>query len=181
MYNMGFPGSSAGKESTCNAGDLSSIPRSWRSPGEGNSYPLESSGHETSIDCIVHGITKNRTRLSNFHFRSIYVWACLISSFPYPWFFSYLPVIIRVEKYKYQNVYRCVCICSVVSNSLQPHGPSGSSVHGILPRPRILEWVPISHSRRSSWPRNWICVSCIFCNGRRLLYHWATWEAPVYR
>ena len=37
---MGFPGSSAGKESTCNAGDPDSIPGLGRSPGEGNGYPL---------------------------------------------------------------------------------------------------------------------------------------------
>ena len=38
---MGFPGSSAGKESACNAGDLSSIPGSGRFPGEGIGYPLQ--------------------------------------------------------------------------------------------------------------------------------------------
>ena len=38
--NMGFPDNSAGKESTCNAGDPSSIPRSGRSAGEGIGYPL---------------------------------------------------------------------------------------------------------------------------------------------
>ena len=37
---MGFPDSSVGKESTCNAGDPSSIPESGRSPGEGIGYPL---------------------------------------------------------------------------------------------------------------------------------------------
>ena len=37
---MGFPGSSAGKESACNGGDPSSIPGSGRSPGEGIGYPL---------------------------------------------------------------------------------------------------------------------------------------------
>ena len=36
---MGFPGSSAGKESSCNAGDLASIPGSRRSAGEGIGYP----------------------------------------------------------------------------------------------------------------------------------------------
>ena len=36
-----FPGSSAGKESTCNAGDPSLIPGSGRSPGEGIGYPLQ--------------------------------------------------------------------------------------------------------------------------------------------
>ena len=39
--DMGFPGSSAGKESACNAGDLSSIPGSGRFPGEGIGYPLQ--------------------------------------------------------------------------------------------------------------------------------------------
>ena len=42
--------SSAGKESTCNAGDLDSIPRLGRSPGEGNSYPLQYSCLENSMD-----------------------------------------------------------------------------------------------------------------------------------
>ena len=38
---MGFPGSSAGKESACNAGDPGSIPGLGRSPGEGMGYPLQ--------------------------------------------------------------------------------------------------------------------------------------------
>ena len=38
---MGFPGSSADKESTCNAGDPGLIPGSGRSPGEGIGYPLQ--------------------------------------------------------------------------------------------------------------------------------------------
>ena len=38
---LGFPGGSDGKESACNAGDLDSIPGSGRSPGEGNSHPLQ--------------------------------------------------------------------------------------------------------------------------------------------
>ena len=44
--------SSAGKESTCNAGDLVSIPGLEKSPGEGKGYPLQYSGLENSIDCI---------------------------------------------------------------------------------------------------------------------------------
>ena len=58
---MGFPCSSAGKESACNVKDLGSIPRSGRSPGE---Y----SGLENSMDCIVHGVAKSPIRLSNLHF-----------------------------------------------------------------------------------------------------------------
>ena len=38
---MGFPGGSDSKDSACNAGDLSSIPGSRRSPGEGNDNPLQ--------------------------------------------------------------------------------------------------------------------------------------------
>ena len=46
----GFPGSSAGKESACNEGDLGSIPGLGRSPGEGKGYPLQHSGPENSMD-----------------------------------------------------------------------------------------------------------------------------------
>ena len=63
---LGFPGGSAGEESACNVGDLGSIPGLGRSPGEVNNYPLQYSGLENSIDCIVHGVTKSQTRLSNF-------------------------------------------------------------------------------------------------------------------
>ena len=57
----GFPGSSAGKEYTYNAGDPGSIPGLGRSPREGKSYPLQYSGLENSMDCIVHGVAKNQT------------------------------------------------------------------------------------------------------------------------
>ena len=42
------------------------FPRLGRSPGEGNSYPLQHSGLENSVDCTVHGVAKNQTRLSDF-------------------------------------------------------------------------------------------------------------------
>ena len=70
MVVLGFPNSSAGKESACNAGDPGSIPGLRRSPGEGKGYPLQYSGLENSMDCIVHGVTKSQTQLSNFHFLS---------------------------------------------------------------------------------------------------------------
>ena len=50
------------------------------------------------------------------------------------------------------------------------YSPTGSSVHGNL-KARILEWVVISFSRGSSWPKDWTRI------GRPILYHWATWEA----
>ena len=65
----GFPCGSAGKEFACNAGDLSSIPGLGRSPGEGKDYPLQYSDLENSMDCIVHGVAKSRTWLSDFIFK----------------------------------------------------------------------------------------------------------------
>ena len=59
---------SAGKESACNEDDLGLIPGLGRSPGEGKGYPLQYSGLENSMDCIVHGVTKSQTQLSDFHF-----------------------------------------------------------------------------------------------------------------
>ena len=69
---MGFPGSSAGKEYTCNVGDLGQIPELGRSPGEGNRYPLQYSGLENSMDCIVHGATKSQTLSHSFSSLIIY-------------------------------------------------------------------------------------------------------------
>ena len=65
---LGFPCCSAGKEFPCKAGDLDSIPGLGRSPGKGKGYPLQYSGLQNSMDCIVHGVTKSQTRLSDFHF-----------------------------------------------------------------------------------------------------------------
>ena len=62
--------SSVGKESACNAGDPNSIPGSGKSTGEGKSSPFQYSGLENSMHCMVHGVTKSKTRLSDFHFHS---------------------------------------------------------------------------------------------------------------
>ena len=51
---LGFPCDSAGKESTCNVGDLGSTPGLGRYPEEGKGYPLQYSGLENSMNCIVH-------------------------------------------------------------------------------------------------------------------------------
>ena len=68
LRDFTFDGSSFGKESTCNAGDLGLIPGLGRSPEEGKGYPRQYSGLENSIDCIVHGVTKSQTLLGNFHY-----------------------------------------------------------------------------------------------------------------
>ena len=69
---MSFPGSSDGKESACDAGDLGSIPGLGRSPGEGNIYPLQCYGLENSMGrgdwrVTVHGSAKSQTQQSDVH------------------------------------------------------------------------------------------------------------------
>ena len=70
-----------------------------------------------------------------------------------------------------QSLQSCLTLCNSMDCS-----PPGSSVHGILPA-TILKWVAISFSRRSSWPRDWTCISCISCIGRQILYPLSHWEA----
>ena len=62
----------------------------------------------------------------------------------------------------------CLTLCNPLDCSLL-----GCFVHGIS-QARTLEWVAISSSRGSSPPRDRMHI---FCIGRRILYHWATWEA----
>ena len=66
----------------------------------------------------------------------------------------------------------------VVFDSFNPVNCSlpGSSVHGIFPG-KILEWVGISSSRGSSWPRDWTRVSGVSCSGRRFFTHYIIREA----
>ena len=67
-----------------------------------------------------------------------------------------------------------LCVCSVVSDSVM----SWTVVlHGIF-QARILEWVIISYSRRSSWNKDRTCISCI---GRRILYNLSHQGSPKYR
>ena len=58
QVSLGFPCDSAGKESTYNARNLGSTPGLGKSPGERKGYPLQYSGLENSMDCIVRGIEK---------------------------------------------------------------------------------------------------------------------------
>ena len=60
-----FPGGSVGKESACNAGDPGSIPGSGRSPGEGKGSPLQYSGLENSVDCVVYGVALGAQLVEN--------------------------------------------------------------------------------------------------------------------
>ena len=82
MYICSFPGGSEDKASACNAGDPGSIPGLGRSPGEGNGNPLQYSCLENPMDrgawrATVHGVAKNRTRLSDFTHTHVYMYVCM--------------------------------------------------------------------------------------------------------
>ena len=62
----------------------------------------------------------------------------------------------------------CPTLCNLMNCSLP-----GSSIYGIF-LAKIWEWVAISSSRGSSWPRDQTPVSCVTCTGRQVLYHWTT-------
>jgi len=93
----------------------------------------------------------------------------------------YSKLIIKLHTHTHTHLYilhACVCVhaCCVHSQSYLTLcdpvdcSPPGSSVHGIS-QVRILEWVAISCSRRSSQPKNWTWVSCPSCIGGRILHH----------
>ena len=70
MSYSGLPRWLSGKESACNAGDVGLIPRSGRSPGEGNGNPLQYSSLENSTDrgawwALAYEVSKSQTQLSN--------------------------------------------------------------------------------------------------------------------
>ena len=76
------------------------------------------------------------------------------------------------------NIYisRCAQSCPTLCNPVDCSPPC-SSVHGTF-QARIPEWVAISSSRGSSWPRDWIHISYVSCIGRWILYH-TMWEAQI--
>ena len=81
-----FPGGSDSKASACDTGDLGSIPGSERCPGKGNGNPLQYSCLENSMDggvwwATVHGVTKNRTQLSEFTHSLRYTEKCFFVFF----------------------------------------------------------------------------------------------------
>ena len=80
---------SVGKESACNVGDLGSVPELGISSGEGKGYPRQYSDLENSMDCIVCGVAKSLTQLSDLQFKVKHCKAVLIETrmtyFRYKW------------------------------------------------------------------------------------------------
>ena len=74
----------------------------------------------------------------------------------------------------------CVPVCTQSfmseSSDTMDCSPPGSFVLGVS-QARILEWVVISFSRGSSWPREWTETN-VSCNGRQILYHWRHLGSP---
>ena len=74
---------------------------------------------------------------------------------------------LQIYIYRYMHAWSVTQLCLILCDTLDCSLP-GSSVHGIF-QARILEWVPISSSRGTSWPRDRTHISCISCIGRLIL------------
>ena len=101
-------------------------------PGEFQGYPLQYSGLENFTDCIVHGVTKSQTQLSDFHFFQTEKSAELL-----------LDTTAAAAAAK--SLQSCPTLCDPIDGS-----PPGSTVPGIL-QVRTLEWVAISFSNMWKW------------------------------
>ena len=137
--SKGFPGGSAVKNPPGNAGDMGSNTGSGRSPREGNGNPLQYSCLENPMDkgawwATVHGITT--------------VGHNLATKQQQQWSGNHTPG--HISKVKESEVTQsCLTLCDPMDCSLP-----GFSIHGIF-QARVLEWVAISFSKGSSWPRDW--------------------------
>ena len=139
-------------------GRLGFDPWVWKSPWRRKSYPLKYSGLENSMDCIVHGVTKIQTQLSDWT-----TITTLITS-------SLIPLGLLSSFFFFFNVWRWKSFISV-----QLFVTPWTVVHGIL-QARILDWVTFHFSRESSQPRDRNHVSHI---AGGFFSSWATREAQM--
>ena len=119
------------------------------------------------------------TRVKSRHVQSSYLWIVKLQM---------ILILFIIFFCVLHNVCVCVCVCvcghSVIFYSLRLLGLTGSSVHGIF-QPRILEWVAISSSRGSSWPRDlnlhllWLlhCRWILCCWATRWVMKMRSWQA----
>ena len=145
-------------------GDLGSIPGLGRFPGERNSYALQYSVLEKSVDCIVHREANSWARLSDFHFHYRYVhsiphhnnvtsgitYVKAITMFSTLQSSTTLGSSKKIFYWKLKVNQSCPTLCD----------PMDYPVRGIL-QARILEWVAFPFSRGSSQPRDQTQVSHI--------------------
>ena len=135
--------------------DMGSIPGSGRFPGRGHGNPLQYAYLENPMDrgawkTTVHRIAESDTTET-------------------PWHKTFSNIAAAAAKSRQS----CPTLCNPIDCSLP-----ASSVHEIS-QARIQQWVAISSSRESSWPRNQTWVSCSSCISRQILYHLAIWGAPI--
>ena len=149
----GFPHSSVGKESACNAGDLGLIPGLGRSPGEGKGYPFSILAWRIPLYSPWGHKESDTTEHLSLHFIQglVYILAHMFCPLRGPESKETPAAKITPSiKILVSNA----CACSVVSDSLQPHelcSPPDPSVHRIF-QARILEWAAIFSCRGSSKP-----------------------------
>ena len=146
--------------------------------------------HREAWCAVIHGVTKSRTRLSNWtelivyqslYFYFIYtvvvtlLWKMyflpgfLTSPFTI-WFTCCFPIPLKYTCCLYacmhaKSLHSCLILCEPMDDS-----PPCSSVHGIL-QARILEWVAIPSSKWSFQHRDRTCISYVSCIGRWILHH----------
>ena len=181
-----------GKESTCSAGDLDSIPGSGRSHEGGMATHSSILAWWIPTDrgawwaTVPPGVAKSQTRLSGLAQHStlyiiqyvsdvsviciVYVYTQNIH--PHQIYIFYYILHMSVHAQPFQSC--LMTLCHSVDCS-----PPGSFVHGVL-QARMLEWVAMPSSRESSWPREWTHISCVFCISGGFFTHWATCEASMY-
>ena len=141
--------------------DTGSIPGSGRSPGGGHGNPLQYSCLEHPMDrgawwATVYGVAKSLAQLK---------WLST-----HTWMYDICRVLCVCEKWSWQpfvfyfSIYPCVCLSPLsrvwffVNPWTLAHQAPLSMEFSMV---RILEWVAVSFSRGSSWPRDWTQVSCI--------------------
>ena len=111
---MGFPCGSAGKESACNAGDPGSIPGLGRSPGEGKGHPLQYSGLENSMDCIVHGVAES-DMIEQLSLHFIANLQCCVIYFCTAKYFSYIHSFLVFFSIMFYHMTLNIVLCAIQS------------------------------------------------------------------
>ena len=143
----------------------------------GSSVLVNSPGKNTGVGCHalhpgIEPMSRVSPALASGFFTTSATWEDIISAWEARLINCFSLFIPQVWKVKVLVTQSCPTLCNPIN-----YKPAGSTVHRIL-QARILEWVAISFSRESSWPRDWTRVSCI---AGRFFTIWTTREAHILR
>ena len=171
---QGFPCGSTGKESTCNGGDLGSIPGLGRSPGEGKGYPLQYSGLENSMDCIGHRVQRVRYYQATFtHFTHFPGSSAGKESACNTWGLGLIPGLGRALGGGHDNPFQYSCLENPHGQrSLASYSPWGhtvrhdwatkpSTAHMLIPISQFIPPLALSPWSWFSWSSSWFCRSLL--------------------